>query len=127
MKNIHQTYDIKAPIEKVWEALVDPDVIEEWSDSPAIMSDRVGAKFDLWNKEITGANTKVEAPNLLEQDWYTDGWTEPSKVVFELSEQDGITTLELTHTDFPADKFDDLDSGWNDYYLGPLKDLLELA
>ncbi len=29
-KRIEQSYSIKAPVDAVWEALVDPAVIEDW-------------------------------------------------------------------------------------------------
>jgi hypothetical protein len=35
--------------------------------------------------------------------------------------------LTLTHTGVPDDVAGDFDAGWDDYYLGPLKDLLESA
>ena len=125
MKNIHQTYAIKAPIDKVWQALVDPEVIEEWGGGPARMADLPGADFSLWDGEIHGTNIAVEKPNLLDQYWYSDDWPHPSRVKFELSAEKDITTLELIHTNFPEPEQEDLAAGWRDYYLGPLKDLLE--
>ena len=44
---IQQTYEMKASIEDVWEALIDPSIIQKWSGDIAMMSDLVGAKFDL--------------------------------------------------------------------------------
>lgn len=35
MKAIRQIYEIHAPIEKVWEALVDPRIIAKWGGGPA--------------------------------------------------------------------------------------------
>src|SRR3990167_5823244 len=101
---IQQTYEIKATARDVWEALTVPSIIQEWSGDIAVMSDVVGANFDLWSGQIWGTNTAVEVNKLLEQDWYGGDWDKPSKVTIELSESDGITTVALTHTDVPQEE-----------------------
>lgn len=122
---IDQTYSINAPIGDVWEALVDPTIIEQWSGAPAEMSDEIGYAFALWDGDIFGTNTTVEEPELLEQDWFGGDWDEPSKVKFELSEDDGVTTVHLTHWDLPQDEVQDFEDGWSEQYMGPLKEFLE--
>jgi uncharacterized protein YndB with AHSA1/START domain len=127
MKSIKQSYQIKAPISKVWQALVDPDIISKWSKNPAIMDDKVGTEFKLWGEEIYGENTKIIPNKLLEQDWSDGDFAKPSFVRFELSEHNDITTIDLTQDNVPDDQFDDINNGWEVYYLGPLKELMEAA
>jgi activator of HSP90 ATPase len=67
---IKQTYKIKAPVKKVWEALVQPKDIAAWSGSPAKMNAKVGTKFSLWDGEIFGKNILVEPQKKLVQEWY---------------------------------------------------------
>ncbi len=52
MKVIKQTYIIKAPLEKVWNALTDPKIIEKWGAGPAIMDSKEGTEFSLWGGDI---------------------------------------------------------------------------
>ncbi len=59
MKTIKQTYRIKASIQKVWRAFVDPKLIEQWGGGSAKMNDEVGFKFTLWGGDIHGTNTEV--------------------------------------------------------------------
>ncbi len=125
MKSITQTYVIAAPITEVWRCLVDPKRIEQWGGGPVEMTEAAGAEFSLWGGDIHGANTKVAAPGLLEQDWYSGQWPKPSRVVFELVEHAGHTTVHLHHEGFPEAEHDDLADGWREYYLGPIKELLE--
>lgn len=129
MKTIKQTYNINAPVDKVWKALVDSKQIDGWGGGPAKMDDKKGTKFSLWGGSIWGENTEVVENKKLVQDWYSDTdnkkWTEPSKVTFSLSEKQGKTELELIHTNVPDADADDIDDGWKEYYLGPLKDYLE--
>lgn len=124
MKTIKQTYHIKAPIEEVWQALVDPKIIEKWSGSSAKMDDKVGTKFELWDGDIYGTNTEVIKNKKLVQDWYGGKWDKPSKATFLLKSKDGETDLELVHENVPDDGENDFDDGWKTYYLGEIKKLL---
>lgn len=129
MKPIRQTYQIKAPIELVWQAFVDPATIKEWSGAPAVMDDKVGTKFSLWNGDIVGKNVEVVNPpaggKKLVQDWQEKNWSAPSKVTFTLQEENGVTIVDLLHENVPEKRYQSIDQGWRQYYLGPMKKLLE--
>ena len=128
MKSIEKVYSIEASIKEVWDALINPEKIERWSGSAAEMSDKEGSKFKLWDGEMYGTNTKIEKGGgtwKLEQDWYAYDWKVPSKVVFTLKELKGTTELHLLHSNVPDKEAKDIDFGWDDYYLGPLKELAE--
>ena len=126
MKSIEVTYKIKAPLEWVWQAFVDPDIIMQWTGSPAIMSDQEGFEFSLWDGEIFGTNTKVVPHKLIEQDWYSSrDWQAASKVTLTFTDDCDITTIKLVHINIPDDAAKDIEDGWKDYYLEPMKDLLE--
>lgn len=125
MGRIEQTYEIKAPIEKVWDALVNPKTIEKWGGGPAEMSTKEGGDFSLWGGDVHGTNTKVIEGKLLSQDWFSGKWQKPSKLSFYLKQKGGITEVKLVHTDIPDEEAKDIGEGWKDYYLEPLKELLE--
>ena len=125
MKTIKQTYLINASIEKVYQALVDPKVIDEWGGGEVKMSDQVGFEFSLWGGDIYGKNTEVIKNEKLVQDWKENEWDEYSKVTFNLSEENGETKLELIHENIPDKEASNINDGWKRYYLGPLKELLE--
>lgn len=128
MKTIKQTYVIKATLGDVWKALVDPKFIESWGGGPAKMDDKVGTKFSLWGGSIWGENLEVVLNKKLVQDWYSDEenkWVKPSKVTFTLQEDKDGVKLELIHENVPDENVKDIDEGWKDYYLGPLKNYLE--
>lgn len=54
MKTIKQTYLINASRQDVWQALIDPVIIDKWGGGPARMNDRVGTEFSLWGGDIYG-------------------------------------------------------------------------
>jgi len=125
VKILEQTYEINAPIEKVWEALVNPDQITAWGAGPAKMTDKEGEMFSLWGGDVFGKNVQVEKRQKLVQDWYEGNWPKPSKVTFTLVGREDKTTIHLLHENVPDDEAKDLEKGWNDYYLGKIKKYLE--
>lgn len=125
MKTIRQTYEISASVKSVWQALVDPKIIEKWGGGPANMDSKVGTKFSLWGGDIYGKNVKVSENKELVQEWLGGDWENPSKVTFILKEKGGKIELNLLHEDVPDEEEKDIDEGWKKYYLGPLKELLE--
>lgn len=125
MKSIKQTYAINASIDKVWDAFVNPNIIDKWGGGPARMSDRKGFEFELWGGEIYGKNIEVVKHKKLVQEWFSGKWDKPSIVTFLLSFSGNKTTVELIHTDIPDNEADDISKGWKDYYMIPLKQLVE--
>jgi len=125
MKTIKQKYKIKAPVEKVWQALVDEKIINEWGGGPAKMDDKEGTRFKLWGGDIYGINTKVIKNKELSQDWFQEGWKEPSRVVFKLSAKGKQTEVVLIHKNVPDEDMVSIEEGWKEYYLGPIKSYLE--
>ena len=112
-------------MEKVWQALVDPKIIEKWSGINSKMSGEVGEKFELWGGDIHGTNTEVIENKKLVQDWYGGKWDNSSKVTFLLIGKNSETHVELIHKDIPDNEADDIEDGWKRYYLGEIKKLLE--
>lgn len=125
MKTIKQTYNVKAPVEEVWRALVDAKVIKGWGGGPATMSDKAGAKFKLWGGQIFGSNLKVVKYKKLTQKWYGGKWEKPSTVSFTLTKGKTGTKVVLEQKGQPDKETKDLTAGWKDYYMGPLKEFLE--
>lgn len=125
MKTIKKTYIINAPAERVWDALTNPSVIEKWGAGPAKMEPSEDFEFELWGGDVFGKNTKIVDKKILDQEWYGGNWDMPSKLRFELSEENGKTALKLEQTGVPDEEAKDIDTGWDDYYLGPIKNLLE--
>lgn len=125
MKSLKQTYLISAPIDKVWQALVDPEIIQKWGAGPAKMSENKNFEFSLWGGEIHGKNIEVSSMKKLVQQWYGGDWKEPSIVTFKLANKNNKTELLLSHTNIPDEEFKDIEQGWIDYYMTPLKDLVE--
>ena len=124
--DIRKDYTIDAPRDAVWAALTDPEVIERWGGGPAVMAAAPGFAFSMWGGDIHGKVVEVDPGRLMVQEWYGGAWPSPSIARFTLSDEPGGgTRVELLNTGVPDAEAADIDTGWDDYYMGPLANLLE--
>src|SRR5476651_1038265 len=113
MKSLNKNYHINAPISSVWQALVDPKIIDKWGGGKAVMDDKVGTKFKLWDGDIHGENLEVIPGKKLVQDWISGDWESPSKVTFSFKFKGDETEVELKQTDIPDSEVKGIDEGWD--------------
>ena len=125
MPSIKQTYEINAKPSEVFEALVNPEIIQHWSGDEAKMCADVGAKFSLWGGQMFGTNLEVIPNKKLVQEWCYDQWDRPSKVTFTLKSKGKITIVTLFHEDVPEKSVASISEGWESYYLGAIREMFE--
>src|SRR5712692_8640273 len=125
-RNIEQAYNIKASPEDVWRALTDAKEIQEWSGATAYFVPQVGARYTLWNGGIGGTILKAEPYKILCQTWKPEDWTRTDSVVtFTLAPTKDGTRVVLLHERVEESDYDGTNEGWDIYYLGAIKKLLE--
>jgi uncharacterized protein YndB with AHSA1/START domain len=124
MKALSKEYKIRAPKQRVFEALTQPDLIAEWSGEAAEMDNNPGGDFSLWGGDVFGVNLEV-SPDKIVQDWQDSNWEKPSKVVFTLTENSGTTILKVLHKNIPDRAFIGVNIAWDEDYVKPLKELVE--
>ncbi len=125
MPTIQQTYEMNATPEEVFDALVNPEVIQDWSGDEAKMNDQVGGKFSLWGGQMFGINTEVVKNKKLVQDWGYDQWDILTKVTFIIKANGNKTTVDLLHENVPEKSLKSITEGWNTYYLGAMQEMFE--
>jgi uncharacterized protein YndB with AHSA1/START domain len=117
MKTINQTYELNATPTAVFEALISPEIIEQWSGAPAKMEAKSGTNFSLFGGQVEGTNLEVIANQKLVQTWPHD-----TKVTITLAVNGDATTVELLHEDIPGSEAEELfNQGWKNHYFGPLQ------
>ncbi|MBI3914057.1 MAG: SRPBCC domain-containing protein [Chloroflexi bacterium] len=123
---IRQKYNIKASPADVWRALTDPKEIQEWSGATAYFVPIAGARYTLWNGTIGGKIVEAVPEKKLVQTWKPEDWTrEDSVVTFTLTWGKGATRVDLLHENVEESDFDGTTEGWDIYYLGEIKKMLE--
>ena len=106
---------ITAPIDLVWEALTNEDILTEWLAScrfNATLGGEVHIDFGE-GQTVDGHITIIEPPHRLEYTWTFTG--EPDSILlFELEGTDaGGTRLVLEHRTLPADQAPGYGAGWH--------------
>jgi activator of HSP90 ATPase len=124
-ETIKKVYKIRSSIGEVWKALVDQSVIDKWGGGPSKMDEIVDTDFELWNGDIYGRNIQVKHESQLVQEWFGGDWPKPSIVTFDLKEEYPYVILKLEQINVPHHDVDDIDEGWDDFFLGPMKKMLE--
>ena len=130
------TVYIRAPREKVWDAITKPEFTHRyfygsepasgWKPGDRLLWTEHGSGNDLVDGEIL----ECTPPSRLVHSWivlYDESLTEAaSRVTWELEETDGITKLTCIHDEFPAGSrvYDNVAGGWS-YVLSGLKTLVE--
>ncbi|PID89020.1 MAG: ATPase [Bacteroidia bacterium] len=125
MKNFDYNITINATPEEVFSALTNSFQIELWTGYPAIMDDKVGTVFSLWEGDITGCNLEIVKDYKIVQEWFFGENENPSIVTMLLKKAGKNTQIELNHTNIPTDAYDEIVEGWKEYYLKSVKDFLE--
>lgn len=126
-QTIRQTVTFKASPHEVYEILMDAKKHAELTGGEAKISRKVSGKFIIYGGEIEGKNLELVPDKKIIQSWRYSDWPEGhySTATFLLDETDKGTRLTFTQTGVPDDKYEDIKQGWNDYYWGPIKEMLE--
>lgn len=113
--SVHFVRSVEAPIERVWQALIDEHDLTAWL-APAIIGAGVGGSVEVAFDDgpVTGSVTRWEPPRLLEYTWVMADHAD-SIVRFELAEDGGATVLELLHTRLPDSMARGYGAGWHAY------------
>lgn len=117
---------ILADPEEVFAALTNPFQIELWSGYPADMKAEKGYVFSLWEGDIAGVNLEVQPNRKLVQEWFFGETEQPSIVEIKLKREGNATWVELSHSNIPEEVYEEITEGWKTYYLGSVKDMLEM-
>ncbi|MFA8437142.1 MAG: SRPBCC domain-containing protein [Marinifilaceae bacterium] len=125
MKNFNYKLEINASQEEVFTALTNPFQIELWTGYPAVMDDKAGTEFSLWEGDISGRNMEIVKDYKLVQEWDFGETEKPSIVTILLKKAGKATRLELDHQNIPDEAYEEIVEGWKDYYLDAMKRFLE--
>ena len=115
----HEVFFNASPKE-VFDALMDSEKHSQFTGAPAEIRPEAGGKFSLYGGSLTGTTLELRQHERIVQSWRADDWPEGhfSQVTYILCPLDGGggTHLSLIQTGVPAEHFDEINSGWRDYY-----------
>ncbi|MGC9374184.1 MAG: SRPBCC domain-containing protein [Bacteroidales bacterium] len=125
MRDYKKYFNIPATPEEIFIALTNPFTIELWSGYKAIMDNKEGTEFTLWDGDISGKNLTIENEKKIVQEWYFGEQDNRSIVTIKIHEKKKDSQIELNHTNIPDEVYDNIVKGWNEYYFGALKMFFE--
>jgi activator of HSP90 ATPase len=125
MKEFKKYITLHASPEDVYNALVNPVMLELWTGEPAIMAEEPGTDFSLWDGSISGKNIEFEKNSMIRQEWNFGEQEEPSMVTFRLHRSGKNTSLEIRHINIPDDYYENMREGWLTDFIGGLEQLFE--
>lgn len=121
---IKQKVHIKVSPDVLYDALMDEKKHSAFTNAKAIIDQKVGGKFSVWDGYVTGENLELVPNKKIVQSWSASDWPEDavSKVTFVFNTAENGTELEFKHENIPKDFEKDVEKGWEDYYWKPLKE-----
>ena len=125
MKQFKKHFNLNGTPADVYNAIVNPVMLEIWTGEPAVMSEEPGSDFSLWEGSISGRNLAFEKNAKIVQEWYFGEQDEPSVVTIKLHPKGKGTTMEVLHTNIPDDAYDNIVDGWLGDYAEGLAQLFE--
>ena len=128
-RTIRQTIDFSAKTHEVYEALMDSKKHSEFTGSKCVISRKVRGKVSAYDGYIVGENIEIVPDKKVVQTWRAeeDCWPADhySRVIFVLKPTKSGTRLNFTHSGVPVDCGDRFDTGWQEHYWTPMKEMLE--
>ncbi len=126
-KNLSQSAVFKAGAHDVYELLMDSKKHSQFSGGKADISRKEGGKFTAYDGYADGKNLELVPDKKIVQTWRASDWPEGhySKITYSLSEKAGKTTLKFKQDGIPAEFYNDIKQGWQDYYWKPMKEMLK--
>lgn len=125
MKEFKKYFKIQASVQDVYNALVNPNMIELWTGDDVVMDDQVGTEFSLYEGNISGKNLEIIPEKKIVQQWYFGDQTEESIVTIILHKDKNNTSVEVRQTNIPDDAYENISDGWSYAYFEPIMELLE--
>ena len=135
---LERTYN--APVQDVWEALINADALRQWFFNVSVFEAKTGFEFEFEGKGKEGETylhkcvvTAVEPFRKLAYSWRYEGFEGNSLVTYELQADGNKTHIRLTHSGletFPAVKAfvrENFAEGWTALIGTSLKEYVEKA
>lgn len=125
MPDYKEYFIIPAPPEQVYRALTTETTVHLWTGAPCRMQAEPDTEFSLWDGDIIGKNIAFEPDKMIVQQWYFGEENPESIVTMKLHQHKQGTSLEVRHSEIPAEAYDDIVDGWRYVYMASLREFYE--
>ena len=118
---------LSAKPKRVMQLLIDAKLIRKWSGGEAVLENKEGGRFEMFDGWVKGEVLKTNE-NELAYTWKVSEWpeeTKPTEVHYLLKEDEAGTKVILKHTGFPdEEEMKSHKNGWSDFFFDPMEDFI---
>jgi len=109
----------KCTAEDLYRVFTVQDMICAFTRGAAQVTAEMGGSFSMFDTNVCGRFTKLEAPNTIHMQWRFKSWPSDhySDVILKINQGDDMTKLTLEQTGVPEDDFERTKQGWKRYYF----------
>jgi activator of HSP90 ATPase len=114
---------------QIYEIFMDSKKHADLISSSAEISRKIGGKFNIYDDYITGKNIELIENKKIVQEWRGEEECWPKEhfsiLTITLEKVTGGTKIILDQEKVPAKCAKDIEKGWHDFYINPLKNIFE--
>lgn len=118
---------LSAKPKRVMQLLTDAKLIRKWSGGAAVVENKVGGRFEMFDGWVNGEVLRTEE-NELTYTWRVSEWPDevkPTEVHYLLKADEAGTNVIVHHTGFPSEEeMNSHKNGWTDYFFEPMEDFI---
>jgi activator of HSP90 ATPase len=113
----------------LYKFFLDSKLHTEVTESKAVISNKIGGKFTVWDGYIKGEIVALEANKKITQKWRTTEFNKNDKdSILEITIEEinkNKSKLILKHSEIPEGTEEEYKQGWKEYYIKPLKEFIK--
>ncbi|CAH0383977.1 unnamed protein product [Bemisia tabaci] len=109
--------------DEFYNALTTPQMVSAFTHSPAVLDNREGGKFEMFNGNIYGEFIKLVPGKKIVQRWRSKRWPDGhfSTVTLDIEQQKDHTLVKVSQTGIPESEYDSTKENWDRYYWESMK------
>ncbi|CAD8052822.1 unnamed protein product [Paramecium sonneborni] len=109
------------PSKVIYQALLDPFEIMQYTRAPAIVESKEGGQYKIMEGRIEGVFNKLVENQEIQMTWKFNNWKQYSNVTLRLIEREDSCELKIIQTNFPQDiEKVKLEDGWKNQIFIPM-------
>lgn len=119
-----------ATLDEIWAAFTSEKEMEAWNGENVTINQnwKTGLRMEFGGVRIWAENVSTRRPKLLEQKWefIDDDWSFTSFVSLRFSQMRDGVYIELSHTDIPDERKDEIEEFWREEIIGELQNYFRI-
>ena len=119
--------EFRTTADEMYQTFTDPQRIAAFTRGPPKLFEgaKPGAKFAIFDGNVTGEFVKLEQPKQITQKWRLAQWpaghTSTQEIVFDQNDVDRVTNMRVTWTGVPVGQEEVVQKNWEGYYVRSIK------